>query len=87
MPTSRYTQLSDTELDSIMTSLVRRIPNNGATLMWGHLCSLTICILRNRVHDSLLRVSRHLVETRQRTTVNHRVYSVPAFGISMVSTV
>ena len=60
VPTSRYTELSNTELDSIMTSLVQRFPNNGVTLIRGLNGSLNICISRNRIHDSLLRVSNQL---------------------------
>lgn len=78
LPTSRYSQLSDSELDSVMPTLVQRFPNNGTTLMWGHLKSLNIAISCSRVHDSVLCVSRHLVGTRQRTTVNRRASCVPA---------
>lgn len=75
---SSYTALSDTELDHVMVSLVQRFPNNGTTMMWGHLRSLNVIVPRSRVHDSLLRVSEPLVRLRQRTTVQRRVYSVPA---------
>lgn len=76
--TSSYTQLSDADLDSIMSTLVRRFPNNGTSMMWGHLRSLNIIVTRNRVQDSLLRVSESSVQLRQRTTIHRRVYSVPA---------
>ena len=72
------TYLSPAELDGVMSTLVSRFPNNGVVMMWGYLRSLNIFISRSKVRDSLLRVSSHLVEVRQRTTVQRRVYSVPA---------
>lgn len=74
----RYTHLTNSELDSIMSNLARRFPLNGTIMMWGHLRSLNIFVTRARVQDSLIRVSGNLVETRRRTTVHRRVYSVPA---------
>ena len=47
-------------------------------MMWGHLRSLNIFVTRAKLHDSLLRVSNELVEARKSSTVNRRVYSVPA---------
>ena len=75
---STYTELTGVELHEMMHSLVRRIPNNGVVMMWGHLCSLNIFVSRHKVHDSLTRVSGSLIEARQSTTVQHRVYSVLA---------
>ena len=76
--TSSYTLISDADLDSAMSSLVRRFPNNGTTMMWGHLRSLNIVVTRSRVQESLLRVSESSVQMRQRITVQRRVYNVPA---------
>ena len=75
---NRYTKLTDPELDSIMSNLVKRFPSNGVVMMWGHLKSLNILVTRSTVHDSLLRVSSELVEARQRCALNRRVYRVPA---------
>ena len=74
---SLYTQISDSDLDGVMTTLVRRFPNNGTSMMWGHLRSLNITVTRARVQDSLLRVSASSVRLRQRMAVRRRVYSVP----------
>lgn len=73
-----YTSLSNSELDDIVSSLVRRFPLNGVVMMWGHLRSLNIIVTRARVHDSMLRISNELVEARQRVSLNRRIYSVPA---------
>lgn len=70
--------ISDADLDSAMSTLVRRCPNNGTTMMWGHLRSLNIVVTHSRVQESLLRVSESSVQMRQRITVQRRVYNVPA---------
>ena len=75
---SRYTSITEPELDSVVSNLVRRFPLNGVIMTWGHLRSLNIFVTRAKVHDSLLRVSSDLIEARQRSTVSRRVYSVPA---------
>ena len=74
---STYIPLTDVELDEVISTL-RRFPNNGVVMMWGFLRSFNIFVPRIRVHESLLRVSSHLVEARENTSVQHRVYSVPA---------
>lgn len=75
---SRYTKLTDHEIDSIVSNLARRFPLYGVVIMWGQLRSLNIIVTRDRVHDSLLRTSSELVQARQRCALNRRVYSVPA---------
>ena len=75
---SAYTQLNDVELDEVMYTLIRRFPNNGVVMMWGHLRSLNIFVPRIKVRNSLLRISVNLVEARQSMTLQRRVYSVPA---------
>ena len=74
---SAYTQLSDADLDSVMTTLVRRFPNSGTSMMWGHMRSFGIVVTRARVQESLIRVSEALVNSRRRVAVQRRVYSVP----------
>lgn len=73
-----YTSISDSELDNIMSGLVRRFPRNGVVMMWGHLRSLNICITCARVRDSLVRISSDFVQARRHTTIQRRVYNVPA---------
>ena len=77
---SSYTQLSEVELDGVTSTLVSIFPNNGVVIMWGHLKSLNIFVPRAKVHESLLRVSSHLVEARQRNTVHSRFYHAPALN-------
>ena len=75
---SAYTQISDAGLVSVMSTLVRRFPNNGISMMWGHMRSFGIVVPRARVQESLIRVSETLVNSRQRVAIQRRVYSVPA---------
>ena len=52
-----HSNISDSELDGVMELLVRDFPNNGIVMMWGQPRSMNIVGTRQRVHDSLLRVS------------------------------
>ena len=78
MPLSCYSDISEQELDCVMELLVRDFPRNGIVMMWGHLRSIGIFITRQKVHDSLMRVSPHNVQHRLSRTICRRVYSVPA---------
>lgn len=74
-----HTQLTDVEG---MSTLVRRFPNNGVVMMWGLLRSFNIFVPRIKVHDSLIRVSGHLVEARERTSIQRRVYMFLCLTVS-----
>ena len=76
--TGRYSDVSDAELDSIITTLMRNFPNSGITMMWGHLRSMSVHVPRRRVSESLHRVNPAAVRARQCTTVSRRAYTVPA---------
>ena len=69
-------RISDVELDAVMQMLVRRFPNCGSVMMWGHLHAYGIIVPRRRVRESLLRVSPRLVELRSSTTIVRRRYNV-----------
>ena len=47
-------------------------------MMWGQLRSISINVTRQKVHDSLMRVSPNFVQHRQSHTIARRVYSVPS---------
>jgi len=74
---SSYTDISDSELDAVMSLLVSRFPQNGI-MMWGHLKSINIFVTRQKVAESLMRVSPQLVRYRQSQSVSRRVYDVSA---------
>ena len=67
--TTGYSDISEAELDSVITTLVQDYPNNGITMMWGHLISMNIHIPR-RVSESLHCVSPLAVATHRRSTVS-----------------
>ncbi len=75
---SRYSTISDLELDSVMVLEVRNFPRYGSIMMWGHLRSIDIHVSRQRVRDSLMRVSPQAVSSRRSDTIQRRVYSVPS---------
>ena len=76
--TGRYSDVSDAELDSIITTLVRNFPNSGITMMWGHPRSMSVHVPRRRVSESLHHVNPAAVRDRQCTTVTCWAYTVPA---------
>ena len=78
IPLSSYTDISDSDLDAVMSLLVSRFPQNGIVMMWGHLKSINIFVMRQKVAESLMRVSPQLVRYRQSHSVSWRVYDVPA---------
>ena len=78
IPLSSYSDISDAELDGVMELLVKDFPQNGIVLMWGQLRSMNIFVTRQKVHDSLTRVSPHFVHHRRSSTISRRVYSVPS---------
>ena len=73
-----YSDISDSDLNSVMEVLVKNFPRNGIVMMWGQLKSMGIVVTRRRVHDSLLQVSPHGVATRRGTSIQRCVYSVPS---------
>ena len=58
--------------------MVKDFPNYGIVMMWGQLKSMNIIVSRDRVRESLVRVSPHFVNYRRSSAVTRRVYSVPS---------
>ena len=68
IPLSSYSDISNEELDGVMELLVKDFPNTGIVMMWGQLRSMKIIVTRQRVHDSLMRVSPQLfIQNRHHT--------------------
>ena len=61
-----------------MQLLVTDFPNNGIEMMWDQLRSRKINVTRQKVHDSLMRVSPNFIRHRRSHTIARRVYSVPS---------
>ncbi len=75
---STYSNISDSELDSVVEVQVRNFPRYGSVMMWGHLRSLNIHVTRQKVRDSLMRVSPEAIQYRRSTTISRRSYNVPS---------
>ena len=71
-------EVSNPELDSVVRRIVTNCPNYGSVMVWGQLKAYGIKVPRQRVRDSLYRVSPDSVRMRRTTTVSRRVYSVPS---------
>ncbi len=78
MTCSKYTKISNHELDAIISGLVQRFPLSGVIMIWGHLKSLNIIVSRAKIHDSMLRICSDSIRSRQSNTAIRRKYSVPA---------
>lgn len=78
VPLASYSDISEHELDGVMQLLVQDFPRNGVVMMWGQLRSMNIFVSRQKVHDSLMRVSPLYVQQRRSSTISRRVYNVPA---------
>ena len=53
IPLSSYTDISDSDLDAVMSLLDSRFPQNGIVMIWGHLRSINIFVTRQKVADLL----------------------------------
>ena len=72
------TEITDTELDHVVRRISTICPNYGSIMVWGQLKAYGITVPRQRVRDSLHRVSPDGIRMRRTTTVCRRVYSVPS---------
>ena len=78
VPLNSYTEISNADLDTVMSTLITRFPHNGIVMMWGHLKSIEIFVTRQRVSDSLMRIAPELLRYRRSNPISRRVYDVPA---------
>ena len=84
-----FSNISDTELDSVVERIAHQAPSCGVIMVWGQLRSYGVNVPRRRVRESLLRVSPRGVQQRRTTTI-HAVLTVSLHlmhcGTLMVST-
>ena len=73
-----FSNISDTELDSVVERIAHQAPSCGVIMVWGQLRSYGVNVPRRRVRESLLRVSPRGVQQRRTTTISRRTYSVPS---------
>ena len=76
MPT--FSEITNGDLDAVVSRIQHDSPNNGAIMVWGEIRSYGICVPRQRVRESLLRVNATNVQSRAMTTVVRRTYNVPS---------
>jgi hypothetical protein len=76
LPMNYYTDITDSELDGVIEIMVRDFPRNGIVMLWGQLKSMNIIVTRQRVTESLMRVSPQLVQLRRSRAITRRVYNV-----------
>ena len=71
-----FSQMSDANLDEIVTEFVRNFPSAGQKTLAGYLLSQGHHIQRWRIRESLLRVDPWGVEQRSRRVLHRRKYAV-----------
>jgi len=69
---TRYSDMSDSDLDSLVREIKRAHPNDGERLMIGHLSRYGVTVPRARLRGSIHRVDP--VGTRMRSVTIRRVY-------------
>ena len=72
-----YSNISDAELDYIISGAQQQYPNWGNRLMYGHLISIGIRVQFNRVRESQSRIDPEGSFLRRLQILNRRKYSVP----------
>uniref|UniRef100_A0A8C6K7J7 Integrase catalytic domain-containing protein n=1 Tax=Nothobranchius furzeri TaxID=105023 RepID=A0A8C6K7J7_NOTFU len=77
IPASKYVSISDEQLDTIISQIKTGHPNIGEVMLMGHLHSRDIVVQRRRLRESLHRVDPVGIQSRRRSSVVRRVYSVP----------
>ena len=76
--TSLYSDVTDQELDLLVSQIKEEFPNCGYRLMCGHLLSRGHCVCQARVRESLNRVDPDGVVIRWSSAIQRRKYSVLA---------
>ena len=72
--TDDRTNLSDTELDAVISSIKQDHQNDGEVLIRGHLIRMQIGVPRQAIRNSIHRVDHANVASRRRTVVRRRAY-------------
>ena len=72
----KYSDICDTELDSIVQDIYHGNPNIGTVMLQGYMSSRGIKIQRQRIRDSVFRINPNRV-LRWQQAIQRRSYSVP----------
>ena len=73
---SKYTDITDGDLDREIVEIKLEHPNDGERLLIGHLASRGIIVPRTRVRASIHRVDPENTAVRRSVTIRRRVYHV-----------
>ena len=74
---SRYSEISDNDLDALVYDIRQRHPHSGQNLIQGHLRSINIHVQRHRIRSALHRVDPLGALLRRHQPITRRSYSVP----------
>lgn len=69
-----YTDISDVDLDRIVSDIKSTHPNDGERLLSGYLCRVGICVPRTRLRASIHRTDPVNTALQRSVTVRRRVY-------------
>ena len=73
-----YSDMTDVELDRLITVIHFNYPNSGYRMMQGHLLRLGHRVQQERVRSAMIRMDPEGILSRWRQTVHRRQYSVPS---------
>lgn len=73
-----YAELTDNELDSVISEIHREFPMCGNKQMSGHLFSRGLRVQQHRIRESMRRVDPEGTMARRLNVIHRRCYSVPA---------
>ena len=73
---SKYTEISDSDLDRLVSSILSQAPRSGESLMIGSIRSRGLKVKRERIRDSIMRVDPIGRLLRRRQCIKRRTYNV-----------
>ena len=75
--TDGFTDISDSELDQLLTDVKTEHPNIGEVMLQGHLLHMGVKVPRAKLRSAIHRTDHANTIRRQSHVINHRVYSTP----------
>ena len=75
--TSKFTDISEPELDQVVKQVRTEHPNTGEVMLQGILIHRNIKVPREKLCSAIHRVDHINIVSRQSSVVNRRVYSAP----------
>ena len=75
--TDGFTDISDSELDQLLTDVKTEHPNIGEVMLQGHLLHMGVKVPRAKLRSAIHRTDHANTIRRQSHVINRRVYSTP----------